>query len=145
VRILRAATVVVLFTLGGLLIASPVSADASQLSIGNVTLGPQGATVVVPVTIVCDVGLNIYGVNVTVAQSTGRTLAQAYGYFNIYPGPAACTGAPQTFVVVAYAYGSLAFKKGGAGVTASVSTYDPTTNNGFFSSVGPVDVRISSK
>lgn len=143
-RVLRAAIAVAVFTLGGLLIASPVSAQASQISLGKATLGPEGATVVVPVTVVCDVGLNIAGVFVYVMQSTGNTLAQAYGQDYSY-NPTACTGAPQTYVVVAYDNGSVAFKRGGAAVTASVYTYDPATNTYSSNTVGPVEVRLSSK
>ena len=60
-------------------VPSAASAQVTDVSVTAVQLGPEGATVDVPVTVVCDVGYGIVGVSVTVAQSTGHKLATAGG------------------------------------------------------------------
>src|SRR6478736_12924 len=104
-RIFRVVLVVVMVALGGLVVASPASAQVSQLSIGQPHLGPQGASVVVPVNVVCDVGLNVAFGNANVVQSSGHRLVQGGGsLFNEFPG-VPCTGTLQTFAIEARTFG----------------------------------------
>ena len=142
-RVFRMVLVVVMVVLGGLVVASPASAQVTQLSIGQPHLGPQGASVVVPVNVVCDVGLNLAFADASVVQSSGHRLAQGSGtFFNDFPG-VPCTGALQTFAVEVRTFGPFAFKQGKASATVSLNVFDPVSGQLFAESVGPQDVRIA--
>ena len=104
-RLLRFALVVPI-ALGALaLMSSPASAKhrttsvSTQLSIGQVQLGPLGASVSVPLTFTCDPTLNVAFGDASVTQVSGHKLAQGSGFFeNDFPG-VPCTGASETVTV----------------------------------------------
>lgn len=125
-----------------LVIPAAASAQVDQVSIGDPQLGPEGASVSVPLTIVCDVGYNIAFGDVSVAQSTGHKLALGFGSFsNDFPG-VPCTGASQTVTATVTTATSFAFKQGKASGSADVSVFNPVTGDLPTESVGPQAIRI---
>lgn len=127
-------------------VPSAASAQVASVSVGTPRLGPEGATLEVPVTVVCDVGINITSVNVTVDQSTGQKLATGIGFVTTaFPGTP-CTGGPQTMTVpVRVGFSSFAFKQGKATVTGGLNLFDPDppVPTGVFESFGPITTRIA--
>jgi hypothetical protein len=121
-----------------LALALPGSALAAPntMEIGTTaTLGPEGATVTVPVTVNCDP--DPYGsfgyVTVTVAQASGHRLAQGSGSTSV-----PCTSSDETVdVQVGNFPGVNTYKKGRATASASIYTYDGS------SSAGPQEIQIT--
>jgi hypothetical protein len=141
-RLLRAAVFAVLVTAG--LVAAPTAASAQidSVTIGTPRLGPEGGSVTVPVTTVCDQGFNVAFADVTLAQSTGHRLATGFGEaVNPFPG-VPCTGAPQTLVVTVDADANIPFKQGKAAVRATMFVFNPETFDLPSETVGPVATRI---
>ena len=142
-RVLRAVIVIVV-ALGGLFVAaSPASAQLDQVSLGQPTLGLEGATLLVPLTVVCDPDFNFAFASVSLAQSTGLKLAQGQGTFSTsFPG-VPCTGAPQTYTVVVKDFSAFAFKQGKAAATVTqAAVFNPVTSEFDSVSVGPQQLRI---
>jgi hypothetical protein len=113
------------------LLSAPASASIStQLSIGQVRLGPLGASVSVPLTFTCDPTLNVAFGDVSVTQVSGHKLAQGFGSFvNDFPG-VPCTGAPEMVTLQVTGSGSFAFKSGNkAMASADLSLFDPVSGN----------------
>jgi hypothetical protein len=131
VRLGVVATSSVVGALGALaLMSSPASAQtiSTQLAIGQVQLGPLGASVSVPLVFTCDPSLNVAFGDASVTQVSGHKLAQGTGFFeNTFPG-LPCTGASETVTVQVPATGSFAFKSGNK-ATASVdlNLFDPVS------------------
>jgi len=131
VRLGVVATSSVVGALGALaLMSSPASAQtiSTQLAIGQVQLGPLGASVSVPLVFTCDPSLNGAFGDASVTQVSGHKLAQGTGFFeNTFPG-LPCTGASETVTVQVPATGSFAFKSGNK-ATASVdlNLFDPVS------------------
>ena len=135
-RYLRALTIAAALTVG-LLLPSGASAQINTFQLGtDAQLGPEGATVTVPVIINCDAGQFGF-LSVTVAQSTGHRLAQGSVFSNI-----ACTGPEQTLeAVVANFPGVNAYKKGRASASATITLSGPTGS--FAADAGPQEIHIS--
>jgi hypothetical protein len=116
------------------LMPSPAFAAAAsvstQLSIGQVELGPLGASVSLPIVFTCDPTLNVAFGDASVTEVSGHKLEQGSGSFtNNFPG-VPCTGASETITVPVNAFGALAFKHG-TKATASVdlTLFDPVAGN----------------
>ena len=143
-RFLRTGITTVM-AVGVLLIASPASAQIDDISMGQPRLGLEGASVIIPVTVVCDLGFNVAFGDASVAQSTGHRLAQGTGFFtNDFPG-VPCTGTAQTLEVVVPSAGPVAFKQGSAAASASVTVFNPATFDLITETVDSQSVRITKK
>jgi hypothetical protein len=124
-RCLRAA-VVAAISVGALVVPASGIAQIRSISIGNATLGPQGASVSLPLTVQCDPGWNLAFTNASVAQSTGHKLAQGSGFFfENFPGVPCST--PVTVTLTVGDTSSFAFKQGKAASTATVTVFNPST------------------
>jgi hypothetical protein len=134
---LRAAMVAVALTVA-FIVPSTASAQINRLEVAaTAQLGPEGATVTVPVIVNCDPGFTAT-VFVTVAQSTGGRLAQGTGGAN-----AQCTGFDETVnVVVASSPGVFAYKQGKASATGTLSVFNPDTGESALVSTEPQQIRI---
>lgn len=140
-RNLRAAIITALVG-AALAVPSSALAQIDSLSISDGQLGPEGATVVVTLTVQCQPGWNIAFGSVSVAQSIGHKLVQGSGFFsNPFPG-VPCTGAPQSQTVTASTFGPLAFKQGKAAATGSLAVFDPSTGTLVSESIGPEAIRL---
>jgi hypothetical protein len=122
---------------GALVVPSAAAAQISSISIGQAQLGPQGASLSVPVTVQCDSGWTLDFVNVSVAQKSGRFLAQGSGFAS---WGAPCVG-PGTIVVPVTNSSFVAYKKGSAVATANVGVVGP----GFFTSTATQTIKIAKK
>ncbi len=128
--------------LGGsaILVPGTASAQVNTFQIGtNAKLGPEGATVSVPVTVNCDPGLIAFP-TVNLSQSTGHRLVQGSGgsYQSID-----CTGSDQTVNVQVGNYpGVTAWKQGRASASGQLSLYDPSTFELYSASAEPAEIRI---
>jgi hypothetical protein len=113
------------------LLSSPASASTipTQLSIGQVQLGPLGASVSVSLAFTCDPTLNVAFGDAFVGQVSGHRLTQGGGSFvNNFPG-VPCTGASESVIVQVYSSGSFAFKSGKKVLaSADFTTYDPVAD-----------------
>jgi hypothetical protein len=135
-RYFRFALVVPVTLAAVALLSSPASAKhrtssvSTQLSIGQVQLGPLGASVSVPLTFTCDPTLNVAFGDASVTQVSGHKLAQGAGSFlNNFPG-VPCTGASETVTVKVSASGSFAFKQGKKAIaSADLNLFDPVSGN----------------
>jgi hypothetical protein len=131
-RILRSALVVPVAVAAVALLSSPASASSvpTHLSIGQVRLGPLGASVSIRIRFTCDPTLNVAYGDASVTQVRGHKLgAQGSGSFtNSFPG-VPCTGAAETVTMQANAFGSFAFKKGTAIASADLTVFDPVSGN----------------
>lgn len=135
-RVFRFALVVPV-ALGALaLLSSPASAKhrptsvPTQLSIGQVQLGPLGASVSVPLTLTCDPTLNVAFGDASVTQVSGHKLTLGTGSFiNDFPG-VPCTGVPETVTVQVNATGSFAYKQGKKAIgNTDLNLFDPVSGN----------------
>ena len=112
--------------------SSPASAAtaslSTRLSIGQVQLGPLGASVSVPLVFWCDPSLNVAFGDVIVTQDSGHKLAQGAGsFFNTFPG-VPCTGAPESAIVQVLDSGGFAFKQGNkAMATVDLNLFNPVS------------------
>jgi len=140
-RYLRAAIVSAIAT-AALAVPSSALAQIDSLSVSDARLGPEGATVVVTLTVQCQPGWNIAFGDVSVAQATGHKLAQGSGsFFNNFPG-VPCTGAPQSQDVTASTFTSFAFKQGKATATGNLSVFNASTGSLVTESTGAQPIRI---
>jgi hypothetical protein len=113
---------------------SALAANAMEIG-ATATLGPEGATVTVPVTVSCEPGYyDSYGyVSINLSQASGHRLTQGSGYASVE-----CTGSAETVQVeVGNFPGVNTWKKGKATVSGSVYS------SGGSSSVGPQEIQIS--
>jgi hypothetical protein len=130
------------------LLSSPASASTplipTQLSIGQVQLGPLGASVSVAVTFTCDPSLNVAFGDASVTQVSGHKLAQGTGFFqNNFPG-VPCTGASETVTVNVNASGGFAFKHGNKALgSADLTLFDPVSNNLSTTSISGQTITIT--
>jgi hypothetical protein len=137
------AVVVAAFAVAALAIPSSALAQLDSVSVSNVRLGPEGATVSATLTVQCQTGWNIAFGNLTVSQATGHKLAQGSGSFsNIFPG-VPCTGAPQSQDVSVSTFTSFAFKQGKAAGSGSLTLFNPTTFALPSFPIGPQETRIT--
>jgi hypothetical protein len=127
-------------TVGALVVPSLAAGQISSISIGQAQLGPQGASLSVPVTVQCDSGWTLEFVGVTVAQKSGHFLAQGSGFA---PWGAPCVG-PGTRVVHVTNSSFVAFKKGSAVATANVSV-ENLTAFGFFTGTATQTIKITKQ
>jgi hypothetical protein len=130
------------------LLSSPASASTTliptQLSIGQVQLGPFGASVSVAVTFTCDPSLNVAFGDASVTQVSGHKLAQGTGLFeNTFPG-VPCTGASETVTVNVNASGVFAFKQGKKAIgSADLNLFDPVSGNLSLTSISGQTITIA--
>ena len=122
-------------TAGALVVPSVAVGQISSISIGQAQLSPQGASLSVPVTVQCDSGWTLEFVFVSVAQKSGRFLAQGSGFAS---WGAPCVG-PGTIVVPVTNSSFVAYKKGSAVATANVSVAGP----GFFTRTATQTIKIT--
>jgi hypothetical protein len=125
---------------GALVVPSGAAAQITSISIGRAQLGPQGASLSVPVTVQCDSGWTLDSVFVSVVQRSGRFLAQGSGFAS---WQAPCVG-PGTIIVPVTNFSFVAFKKGNAAATASVGVVNQTTFN-FFTKTVTQTIRVTRK
>ena len=131
-----------LVVIGVVLTPTISSAQIDHISFGDARLGLEGASVTLPVRVTCEPGFNIAFGSASVAQSSGRKLAQgAGGFFNEFPG-VPCTGAQQKVKVTVPSFSSFAFKPGTAAATAEVFVFNPVTGQLVSKSVGPRAIQI---
>jgi hypothetical protein len=136
-RYLRRLTVAAALALA-LAVPGSALAAVNTFEIGpEATLGPEGATLTVPVTVNCDSGQ--YGwLSVTVAQGTGHRLAQGSGMTSF-----TCDGSDQTVAVPVGNFPAVnAYKKGKASASGTVSVWDPYTWLTSTASAGPQEIQI---
>jgi hypothetical protein len=130
------------------LLSSPASAGTSliptQLTIGQVQLGPLGASVSVAVTFTCDPSLNVAFGDASVTQVKGHKLARGSGNFvNNFPG-VPCTGASETVTVNVDASGEFAFKQGKKALgSADLTLYDPVAGTLSTTSISGQTITIT--
>jgi len=104
-------------------------------------LGPEGATVTVPLIVNCDPGAFVSGVAVMVVQSTGSRPTQGSGPTTV-PDPTVCTGSDQTLsVTVGIQLPIFPFKQGKASASGVVSVFSPDPGN-LTVNLGPQEIRI---
>ena len=125
---------------GALVVPSSAVAQISSISVGRAQLGPQGASLLVPVTVQCDSGWTLNFVSVSVAQKSGRFLAQGSGFAS---WGAPCVG-PGTIIVSVTNSSFVAFKKGSAAATANVGVVNQTTFS-FFTKTVTQTIRVTRK
>jgi hypothetical protein len=118
---------------------SAASAQLATARTGTAQLGPEGATVIVPVIVNCVPNFLMHVSSLNVVQSTGSRLTQGFGG---EPTDIACTGTDQTVSVTVGTFSAAPYKPGKASASGSVFLFDPST--GFFVSVnfGPQEIRI---
>jgi hypothetical protein len=125
-----------------LLIPGCTFGPISQLSLGDASLGLQGASATVPLSLTCDPGWNIAFGSVNLAQANGSKLAQGSGAFeNTFPG-VPCTGRRQTVIVTVFDSSPWVFRQDEAAVSGVADVFNPETGELFEKSVGPVENRI---
>jgi hypothetical protein len=136
-RYLRGLTVAAALALA-LVLPGSAPAAISTFQIGTeASLGPEGATVTVPVIVNCDAGQFGF-LSVTVSQSTGHRLAQGSGGATV-----ACTGSDQTVAIeVGNFPGVNAYKQGRASASGTLQVVDPSTGQSFEAIAGPQEIRI---
>jgi hypothetical protein len=136
-RYLRIVIVSVIAVLA-LVVPSGAAAQITSISIGRAQLGPQGASLSVPVTVQCDSGWTLDSVFVSVAQRSGRFLAQGSGFAS---WGAPCVG-PGTIIVPVTNFSFVAFKKGNAAATAQVAVVNQFN---FFTKTVTQTIRVKRK
>ena len=145
-RIFRFALVAPIALAGLALVSSPASASSvpTQLSIGQVQLGPLGASVSISLTFTCDPTLNVAFGDASVTQVSGHKLAQGSGSFeNNFPG-VPCTGASETVTLQVNASGAFAFKPSTKAIaSADLTVFDPVSGNLSTTSVTGQPVTIT--
>jgi hypothetical protein len=114
-----------------------LGADNSFQVVGDTAqLGPEGATVAVPVIANCSAGF--FGTTrADVRQSTGKLLNTGFGFGENF----VCTGTDQLFSVTVFA-SAFPYKQGKASVIAGMTATDPVTFQNFDTAVGPLEMRI---
>jgi hypothetical protein len=135
---LRTALVAAVLTVA-LIVPSTASAQVATGRIGTTAqLGPEGATVIVPVIVNCLPNFVMHVSSVNVVQSSGKRLTQGFGGSS---PDIACTGTDQTVSVTVTTFSAVPFKQGRAAASGSVFTINPA---GFFVNVdfGPQEIRI---
>ena len=145
-RFVRFALVVPI-ALGALaLMASSASAlIPTQLSIpADVTLGPLGASVSVPLTVTCARKLNIAFGDASVIEATGHKLVQGIGSFANNPPGVPCTGKSETITMQVSVSGDLPFKKGNKAIaSADLTIFNPKTGTLTTTSIANQAITIS--
>jgi hypothetical protein len=121
-----------------LALALPGSAFAAinKYEIGSsAKLGPEGASLTVPVTVNCDEGDGGF-LTVTVSQTTGHRLAQGSGSSMV-----TCTGSDQTLAVAVGNFpGVNAYKKGRASASGTIDTF--SMNGSDTATAGPQPIQL---
>jgi hypothetical protein len=123
--------------MGAFVVPSSAAAQITSISIGRTQLGPQGASLTVPVRVQCDLGWTLNFVNVSVAQRSGRFLAQGFGSAS---WGAPCFG-PGTIIIPVTNGSFIAFHRGEAAATADVTVTDQNFN--FFSKSVSQSIRVT--
>lgn len=138
-RYLRAALVLAALAVA-LLAPSVASAQINAVQIGpTATLGPEGATVIVPVTVNCDAGYQ-GSVYVRLRQAQGRRLIDGSGY-----APVSCDGSTQTLTVIVWNESGIRFKQGSAAASGNLYVFDPTTGTSYYQDVAPQAIQIRKR
>lgn len=139
---IRGALVVSALATVMLLIPGCTFGPISRLSLGDASLGLQGASATVPLSLTCNTGWNIAFASVNLAQANGSRLAQGSGVFeNAFPG-VPCTGKRQTVIVTVFNTSPWVFRQGEAAVSGEADVFNPVTNELFAKSLGPEENQI---
>jgi hypothetical protein len=125
-RYLRATMVAACVT-GAVAVPAGATAQTNSVQLGSAPLGPQRASVTVPVTVRCDPGWNVQFISVNVVQEHGDWLAQGAGFFNsqLFPGNPCSNGF--TWGVTVPDSSIRAFAIGEAFATANVDLFNAET------------------
>jgi hypothetical protein len=134
-RFLRTALVAAAL-MAAIIVPNTASAQINSFQIGDgAQLGPEGATVAVPVIVNCSA--DFFGTAaVGVAQSTGKRLMRGDGQISFV-----CSGSDQTLSVTVFA-SEFPYKQGRASATAGLSVFDPVTFQQFNTERPPQEIRI---
>lgn len=120
-----------------LVIPSTASAQINTFQIGSpAQLGPEGASLNVPVTINCDPGFE-GNVDVDIRQAQGKRLIDGSGSAGV-----TCTGLDQTLIVVVRSGSGIRFKQGSAAASGFLDVFNPSTGQFSGASVDPQAIRI---
>ena len=120
-----------------LILPSAASAQINTFQIGSpAQLGPEGASVNVPVTINCDPGF-AGNVDVQVRQAQGKRLIDGFGGAGV-----TCTGLDQTVIVVVGNMSGIRFKQGSAAASGFVFLFNPSTEQFASARIDPQAIRI---
>ena len=126
-----------------LVVPSSALAQIDSVSAGDATLGPDGASLTLPIIVQCDPGFTFIGVLGDVFQRKGNRLIRGSG--SVFPFPAvACTGQPQTFTMEVSNFSPFRFQNGRGTVTVTVGLTSPTGGL-VIQTFGPFDIRIRNK
>jgi hypothetical protein len=117
------------------LLPSTALAELAPPTIGDVQLGPEGATATTDVTVTCPVDSSS-SLQLNLAQNNGGRLS-AGGTWQ----PVVCTGAPQT-VSMQVGFSIFALKQGKASATVTLYSYDPVGMVQDSATTGPITVRV---
>jgi hypothetical protein len=113
-------------------------------SFGDATLGLQGASITVPLTVTCQQGWNVAFGNAHVAQANRGRLAQGFGSFeNTFPG-VPCTGQPQAFSILIPNSSPWAFARGEAEADGIVNVFNEAAGELVFKTIDPQEIEIRS-
>jgi hypothetical protein len=135
-RYLRTALVAAAAT-AAFMVTSTASAQINTAQIGTTAqLGPEGATITVPVTVNCDVGF-VASSGLIVFQSVGNRLNSGSGS---PPNPTTCTGFDQTLSVPVLAC-CFPFKQGRAIASGTMFVFNPM-GEAVTVTLGPQEIRI---
>lgn len=118
-----------------LLLAVAASAAISRLDLGSeAQLGPEGASVMIPVTFQCDVSDGLICIDAQVTQTRGNRIANGSG-----SAQASCTFGPQTVLIEVQSFTGVPYRQGRAVARAFAQTLSGST-----SSDGREEIRIAS-
>ena len=122
-----------------LLAPSSALAQIDSVSAGNATLGPDGASLTLPLIVQCDPEFTFFGAFGDVLQRKGNRLIRGSG--SVFPFPTtACTGQPQTFTMQVSNFSPFRFQNGRGTVTVTVGVQSPSSF--VVQTFGPLDIRI---
>ena len=117
-----------------LILPSAASAQINTFQIGpQAQLGPEGASLTVPVTINCD-PFFVGSADVTIRQAQGKRLIDGSGGTGV-----TCDGLDQTVVVTVQSLSGVRFKQGSAAASGFMFLFGPSTVS---ASIGPQPIRI---
>ena len=104
---------------------SSALAQIDSVTIGDATLGPDGASLTLPVIVQCEPGSTFYGTIGDVFQRKGNRLINGSGSVFPFPAPA-CTGEPQTFAIPVSNFSPFRFQNGRGSATVTVGVQSST-------------------
>ena len=140
----RAALLVCILSVVVLLASGCAPNPVQRVTFGDATLGLEGASVRLTVTVTCQRGWNLAFGFVHVAQNNDGRLAQGFGSFsNEFPG-VPCTGSAQTMSILVRNSSPWAFRRDDAAADAEIDVFNQTTGSLVTKVVDPVEILIRS-